>query len=331
MLCASGKGGVGTMKMRQGSRSPFVLCVVVQTVIFGLGNVITKFAYESVTPLWCMVLRFGLALAVFALIFGPRMVRELRGAKLADWAPAAVCLAVGYIACNLALDVTTATNVGFLVALPVVFAPLIAQIVRRVRYPRAMIPFQVAVVGGLHLLCCNGGSFSFGAGEALSLLSSAAIAGSLVFGEKGLEKLSAPTIAGTQILAAFVLSLAAAIAAEPVVDVATIEPAAWGVIVFLAILSTCVTFALQNVALTGLPSSTVSLLLTGEPVFTALFSMALLGESLSTAGLIGAGVIVVAVVGATLVEGRAGNAEAPSNAGAERLVPSQLASDSNTQ
>ena len=71
-----------------------MLCVVVQTVIFGLGNVVTKFAYESVTPLWCMVLRFGLALAMFALAFGPRMVRELRGAKLADWAPAAAFLAV---------------------------------------------------------------------------------------------------------------------------------------------------------------------------------------------------------------------------------------------
>lgn len=113
----------------ENNRSPFVLCVVVQTVIFGLGNVITKFAYESVTPLWCMILRFGLALAVFALIFGLRMVRELRGAKLDDWAPTAACLAAGCIACNLALDVTTATNVGFLVALPVVFAPFIAQVV----------------------------------------------------------------------------------------------------------------------------------------------------------------------------------------------------------
>ncbi len=118
-----------------------MICVVVQTVIFGFGNVITKFAYESVTPLWCMVLRFGLAFALFALAFGPRMVRELRGAKLDDWAPTAACLAVDYIACNLALDVTTATNVGFLVALPVVFAPFIAQFVRHVRYPRAMIPF----------------------------------------------------------------------------------------------------------------------------------------------------------------------------------------------
>lgn len=132
-----------------------MICVVVQTVIFGFGNVIMKFAYESVTPLWCMVLRFGLALAVFALAFGLRMVRELRGAKLDDWAPTAACLAVGYIACNLALDVTTATNAGFLVALPVVFAPFIAQVVRHVRYPRAMIPFQVAVAGGLYLLCCK--------------------------------------------------------------------------------------------------------------------------------------------------------------------------------
>lgn len=152
-----------------------------QTVIFGLGNVVTKFAYESVTPLWCMVLRFGLALALFALAFGPRMVRELRGAKLDDWAPTAACLAVGYIACNLALDVTTATNVGFLVALPVVFAPFIAQVVRRVRYPCAMIPFQVAVVGGLYLLCCNGGSFSFGAGVILV----AVVGATLVEGRDG--------------------------------------------------------------------------------------------------------------------------------------------------
>lgn len=113
-----------------------MICVVVQTVIFGLGNVVTKFAYESVTPLWCMVLRFGLAFAAFALVFCLRMVHELRGGKLADWTPAAACLAVGYIACNLALDVTTTTtNTGFLVALPVVFTPLIAQVVRRVRYP----------------------------------------------------------------------------------------------------------------------------------------------------------------------------------------------------
>ncbi len=38
----------------------------------------------------------------------------------------------------------------------------------------------------------------------------------------------------------------------------------------------------------------------------------------------------VAVVGATLVEGRDGNSEAPSSVGVERLV-SQIASDSNAR
>lgn len=44
----------------------------------------------------------------------------------------------------------------------------------------------------------------------------------------------------------------------------------------------------------------------------------------------GAGVILVAVVGATLIEGRDGSSEAPSSSGVERLV-SRLASDSNAQ
>ena len=58
--------------------------------------------------------------------------------------------------------------------------------------------------------------------------------------------------------------------------------------------------------------------------------MALLGEFLSIGGWVGAGVILVAVVGATLVEGRDGNPKEPSSAGMERLV-SQLASDSSVQ
>ena len=109
------------------------------------------------------------------------------------------------------------------------------------------------------------GAPSFGLGEILALLSSVALAGALVFGERGLEQLDATTVAGTQIVASFVVALACALVFEPPVNVAAVQPVAWGTIAFLALLSTCLTFMLQNVALTELPSSTVSLLLTGEP------------------------------------------------------------------
>lgn len=304
------------MDRRTNARWPYLACVVLQTVIFGSGNAITKLAYESITPLWCLAIRFGLAAAVFALFLGPRIVRQLREVRVRDWLPAALCMAFAYLTCNVALDLTTATNVGFLVALPVVFAPLLSSVLNRRRYPLAFLPFQGAVVVGLYLLCSNGGALSFGWGEILALLSSVALAGALVFGERGLEKLDATAVAGTQIAASFVVALVCALAFEPPVDLAAVQPVAWGTVAFLALLSTCLTFMLQNVALTALPSSTVSLLLTGEPVFTAAFSFVLLGEVLSVAGLAGAALIVVSVAAATWVESR----QAPSAASAPAVA-----------
>lgn len=126
-----------------------------------------------------------------------------------------------------------------------------------------------------------------------------ALAGALVFGKQALVELDAVTVAGTQIAVAFALCLGCALAWEPMLDVAAVRPVAWGIIVFLALFSTCLAFFLQSLALDRLSSTTVSLLLTGEPVFTALFAYLFLGETLSAMGLLGAAVIVGTVVAAT--------------------------------
>lgn len=308
------RGGRIVQALVKDARWVFVGSVVLQTLIFGLGSAITKIAYDSVTPLWCMALRFGIALLVFLIPFGGRIVRSLRAARLRDWLPAAAGMAVSYIGANIALDLTTATNVGFLVALPVVFAPFIAIPVLRRRYRLYHLPFQAAVVAGLFFLCSNGGAFSFGLGEALALMGSVGIACALVFGEKGLANLDVVTISATQVGVTFIASLAGALAFEPPLDVAAVEPAAWGVIAFLALASTCLTFALQNFALTKLESSTVSMLLTGEPIFTAAFSWMILGETLSPVGLAGAAIIVACLVGETYLDGRAAKASAAASA-----------------
>lgn len=204
-------------------RGPYVACVVLQTVIFGLGNVITKFAYDSISPLWCLAIRFGLAALVFGLLFGKRIASQLKGVRPGAWLPAALCMASAYLTGNIALDLTTATNVGFLVALPVVFAPLVSMLVFRKRYPWGFLPFQAAVVAGLYFLCSNAGSFSFGWGEAFALISSLFLAGALVFGEQGLQQLDALAISGTQIGTAFIMSLVCALLFEPPVNIAAVH------------------------------------------------------------------------------------------------------------
>ena len=146
------------------ARWPFVVFVLIEVVIFGSGSAVTKLAYDSITPLWCLAVRFGLATVVFALFFGRRIVARLRNVKVRLWLPQALCMGISYLCCNVALDLTTATNVGFLVALPVVFAPFLSTVAERSRYPRAIIPFQVGVAGGLYLLCSQGGSLAVGPG-----------------------------------------------------------------------------------------------------------------------------------------------------------------------
>ncbi len=285
-------------------RSICIASVVLQTLIFGSGSAITKLAYESISPMWCLAIRFGIAALVFGVLFGPRMVRGLKGARVGDWLPASLCMAVSYISCNIALDLTTATNVGFLMALPVVFTPILAALVLRRRYRLFHLPFQIAVVAGLYLLCSSGGSFTFGLGEVCALVTAISLAGALVFGERGLERMDVVTVSGAQIGITFVACLAGALLFEKPLDIAAVQPVAWGTIIFLALASTCLTFALQNMALTRLPSSTVSMLLTGEPIFTALFSWGILGETLSLVGFAGAAIIVVCVVAETWLDGR---------------------------
>lgn len=62
---------------------------------------------------------------------------------------------------NLALEGTTATNVGFIMSLSVIFAPLLSIIVLQRPYKLSHLPIQLLVIFGMYLLCSNGGTFSF--------------------------------------------------------------------------------------------------------------------------------------------------------------------------
>ena len=70
----------------------------------------------------------------------------------------------------------------------------------------------------------------------------------------------------------------------------------WLVVAYLALLCTCLSYVLQNKALTQLSSYTVSLLQCTQPILTAACSYLLLGETLSAIGLAGAALIVACVV-----------------------------------
>ena len=77
------------------------------------------------------------------------------------------------------------------------------------------------------------------------------------------------------------------------IDMSVADAKVWGIILYLAILCAFLGYLMQNLALTGISERSVSLIQSLCPVMTAIFSLILLGERLSTAGIIGAAIIIL--------------------------------------
>ena len=280
----------------------YISYILLQSVIYGFGNPLTKVAYESITPFWLLTFRFSIALFFFFLFFGKRLTEQLRAAKLSQYLPASLCMAIAYITCNLALNWTSATNVGFLMSLPVIFTPLLAIVILHQKYDFRFLPLQIIVTVGLYLLCCNDGGFTINKGDMCALITAIALSGALVFAQKSLESLDAVTISAAQAGVTAVISLICALVFDDFNTVSMIQPAAWAVIAYLALTCTCIAYVLQNSALAYLTSSTVSMLQCTQPILTAVFSFIILRETLSFWGILGGVIIIGSVLAANLVE-----------------------------
>lgn len=276
--------------------------ILLQSVFYGVGNPLTKVAYESITPFWLLTFRFLLALGIFFIFFGKKIASQLKTVKLSQYLPASLCMALAYISCNLALNWTSATNVGFLMSLPVIFAPLLAVVILHQKYNFRYLPLQIIVIGGLYLLCGNGGGFTLNIGDFCALITAISLSGALVFGKKSLESVDAVTISAAQAGVTALLSLICALVFDDFGVVASIAPAAWAVVVYLALACTCIAYVLQNSALVHLSSGTVSMLQCTQPILTAVFSFIILGEILSFQGILGGLIIIGSILAANLID-----------------------------
>ena len=286
------------------SRSKWFPCflILLQSLLYGFGDPISKFAFDVMPVYSLLVLRYSMALVVLLLLFGKRIWKGLKQCSVKDWILPTLCMAGAYVVNNIALDLTAATSVAFLRSLATVMTPLLALAAYRRTYRWQHIPIQCLVVVGLYLLCGLGGLSGFGLGEVLSLLSALLLAGSLVFGEHALERVDPITLSTLQVAASVLMAAICAPIFNGGLHLELTTPTIWAIITDMAIGCTLAGYLLQNAALTTLSSRTAALLQCACPVLTAVFSRFVLGERLSVAGVIGAVIILICVVAETLLE-----------------------------
>lgn len=277
--------------------------ILLQCLCNAFGPPFTKLIYQSLSTNWYMALRFSLAAVVLLVFCGKRIYREWKGKNIFSFVPLYLCTCLSYYLTNIALQYTSSTNVGFIISLPVVIAPIMEMLIYKRAYSRKHIPVLCFLVFGLFLLAFNGSVIQVTMGDFIALLAAVMLAGTLVFGERASRQVDAVALLMPSMVLTAVISLTAAIGFDGILDLNQVGPGAWAGIFYLAVVGSLFVTYLSNVALKKLSSTVVSEIQAVQPVLTAVISYILLKETLGTIAVAGA----VIVVAATFVDNRVSN------------------------
>lgn len=259
--------------------------------LWGTTFVVVKHAIEEVPPFEFLAIRFGIAFLALVAVF-PRQALRAKTALPAGLL-AGCALAAGYGFQTTGLQLTSATNAGYVTGLFVVLAPIIGAIVLR-RFPPVSQWLAVAFAfAGLSLLTLGPG-FTVGRGDVLVLGCAASFAVHIVLLGRFSPLYDPRQLAIVQLAVAAAGFLLISLATE--VQVPVESASVWWALLLTSIGASAIAFLAQTWAQIHLDPTQTAVTLTSEPVFAGLAGFVLLGERLTARGWLGATLILGAML-----------------------------------
>jgi drug/metabolite transporter (DMT)-like permease len=264
--------------------------LVVATLIWGSTFVIVKDALKDSSPLPFIAVRFIFAgLVLFAVLPGRTFDRQAAAPGLI----LGVFLFVGYAFQTCGLVYTSPSKSAFITGFSVILVPVI-MLASGIRLRGAALAGGSLGLAGIYFLVLPSGLNSVNRGDVLTLLGSAAFAVHIILVGRYTQRYSFLHLVPTQILSVGLLA-AATLPFDPT------RRLHWTlrlVVAFLltAVLATGFAFSVQNWAQQFIPTSHTALIFTLEPVFAALTSRVLLGESPGGKALLGSALVLAGMV-----------------------------------
>jgi drug/metabolite transporter (DMT)-like permease len=268
-------------------------------LIWGTTFVVIKDALADISVIAYLAVRFGLAAVLMAAIYW----RSLRGlTPRCIWAGAQIGLFMfgGYVFQIAGLKYTTPSKAAFITGTFVVFVPILLAVFGRRRIAGWIWVGAVAVLAGLYFLTVPPEGFGgLNRGDPIVFVCAIMFALHMIFigrhvGRHSVAALSFLQVATTAVLSAVLLPISAATGWE--------QPhLAWtGYLVFAILLTaigaTVLGFSLQTWAQQYASPSHAAILVSLEPVFAAITSLALGREHLGARVLAGAALIFAGIL-----------------------------------
>jgi drug/metabolite transporter (DMT)-like permease len=260
------------------------------TIIWGTSFAVTKDTLLAISPALLLALRA--TLSTLSLVWVKPDWRSLRPGIILG-----VITFLGLACQTIGLSTTTASKSAFIISLNSVFAPLVTSLIFKNKVPRRVFVALVVAVSGLGLMTLRGQQ-GLSTGDMWSL-------GAAFFYGFYIAYLGEVANQGSARFMILIQSLVMAVfgwiwAVPKISEIATLSLSSWLAVIYLGIICMVVPAVLQVYAQRVVPPYLTALLFVLEPVFASLFAFMLLGETLTSLDWLGAGLIVAALLMASL-------------------------------
>ena len=270
------------------------------TAVWGWTFVIVKDAIQLMPVMDFLAVRFTLAAAVL-FVLHPACLRGMSRRGYVRGVILGILLGMSYITQTQGLLDTSPAVSGFITGMGVVFTPLVALLLLRQKIGvYTWVAVGMAVIG-LALLGLRG--WAFGKGELLTLACAVFVAFHII----GLGQWSTQhDIYGLAFIQIATIAVISLVAAAPGGIMMPPDGETWRTIVITAVLATAVAFVVQTWAQSLVTPTHIAVVLTMEPVFAGVFSIALGYEQVTVRTVLGAVCVLAGMLIVQLKPARGG-------------------------
>ncbi|MCM3757706.1 DMT family transporter [Sporosarcina aquimarina] len=266
--------------------------LLVTAIIWGTGFPVSAIALDYFSPYQILAGRFIIGAVLLGVLFYKKLL-NLSKSVLLKGGLLGVFLYSAFAFQTVGLQFTTPSNNAFLTAVNVLIVPFIAFVLYRRKVSAFELIGAVLAMAGIALLSLNG-SLSVNPGDVLSLLCAVFFAFHIFYTGQFVRKEDAITLTLVQMtVAAVIACIVIGVKGEIALPITTTSATS---LLYLGVFSTTLAFLLQTVAQKHVSETKAAILLSMESLWGMIFSIIMLSEIVTAQMLIGAALILLAIL-----------------------------------
>jgi len=268
--------------------------IIIISLIWGSTFIVVKQGVETFEPISFLFCRFAFA-SFFMFILTIPFLKKITKSALIDGFKLGFYLFLTFLFQTLALKLSSATEVGFLTGLYVLFVPILSAVFFKKKPHLFSVIGVVFSAAGMLIVTFDAG-VSMSSGQVLAILNAFFIGLYILQVDVYSKKNNVFVLTLIQLVTSTVLSGLYALFFETQDLKAVLEPSILYPVLYLAVFATVVCFFVQTAMQKYTTPTKAAIMFTLEPISSAYFSFIIGGEVLGLRQYMGAGLIIVAIL-----------------------------------